>query len=144
MSEVVFSVFMPMYGAILLAILGRNANLRDGITMLTALATFAVVSSLVPEVMAGGRPESHLWTVMPGVELAFRAAKLRDLATRAELSALRSQVLPHFLFNTLHSLGAAVPRELEGLRSRIGLGCRLLRGDRSDRCSAGIASVCRS
>jgi len=75
-NEVVLSVFMPLYGAIILAILGRNANLRDGITMVTALATFAVVSSLVPEVMAGGRPEIALWTVMPGLELAFRVEPL--------------------------------------------------------------------
>ena len=47
------------------------------------------------------------------------AAQLRDLATQAELRALRSQVLPHFLFNTLHSLSSSVPRELESLRSRI-------------------------
>jgi multicomponent Na+:H+ antiporter subunit D len=76
MNTVVIAVFLPLYGAILLAILGRNANLRDGITMFTALATLGVVSSLVPEVMDGGRPGIDLWTVMPGVQLAFRVEPL--------------------------------------------------------------------
>ncbi|MEM7202184.1 MAG: histidine kinase [Planctomycetota bacterium] len=47
------------------------------------------------------------------------AAELRDLAHRAELKGLRAQVMPHFLFNTLHTLSAAVPRDHEELRRRI-------------------------
>ena len=37
-----------------------------------------------------------------------RATQAENLRTRAELEALRSQVNPHFLFNTLHSLMALV------------------------------------
>jgi sensor histidine kinase YesM len=37
-----------------------------------------------------------------------RATRAENLRTRAELAALRSQLNPHFLFNTLHSLMALV------------------------------------
>ncbi len=55
------------------------------------------------------------------------AARLRDLAIQAELAGLRGQVMPHFLFNTLHSLSSQVPRGHEKLRSRIAQLGNLLR-----------------
>jgi LytS/YehU family sensor histidine kinase len=43
----------------------------------------------------------------------LRAARLETLATRARLSALQSQLNPHFLFNTLHSLSVLIRRDPE-------------------------------
>lgn len=56
------------------------------------------------------------WVVLYGLFAALTQAvrtreRLRDqelAAARAELQALRAQLDPHFLFNTLHSLGALV------------------------------------
>ena len=44
-------------------------------------------------------------------ELAERAARAEALRARAELEALRSQLNPHFLFNTFHALLGLVRRE---------------------------------
>ena len=41
-------------------------------------------------------------------EIELRAARAEALHTRAELTALRSKLNPHFLFNTLHTLMALV------------------------------------
>ena len=55
------------------------------------------------------------------------ATELQHSAAKAELRALRAQVMPHFLFNTLHALSAAAPPESEELRRRIALLGSLLR-----------------
>jgi two-component system, LytTR family, sensor kinase len=43
----------------------------------------------------------------------LRAARLQTQLTRAQLEALKMQLHPHFLFNTLHSISALVHRDPE-------------------------------
>ncbi|MEM7048344.1 MAG: histidine kinase [Acidobacteriota bacterium] len=65
-----------------------------------------LICSLLYLVLAGfGRT----WALADRLrEEAQRSARARELAARSELSALRSRLDPHFLFNTLHSLLALV------------------------------------
>ena len=60
---------------------------------------------------------------------------LVDAARRAELSALKAKLNPHFLFNTLNSVSASVPPEAEHTRSLVSRLAHLMRYalDASDR-----------
>ncbi|GAA3995663.1 histidine kinase [Hymenobacter fastidiosus] len=48
-----------------------------------------------------------------------REQQLRQQAHHSEVAALKAQLNPHFLFNTLHAISASVPPELEATRGLI-------------------------
>lgn len=50
------------------------------------------------------------------IELEARAAVLEAQLAQARLDALRMQINPHFLFNTLHAVSALVERDPSGVR----------------------------
>ena len=46
-------------------------------------------------------------------------SQLRELSLKSELSALKSQLNPHFLYNVFNTINASVPKELENTRKMI-------------------------
>jgi signal transduction histidine kinase len=61
------------------------------------------------------------------VELQAQAARLEAQLSGARLDALRMQLNPHFLFNTLHAISALVERDPAGVRKMIARLSELLR-----------------
>jgi multicomponent Na+:H+ antiporter subunit D len=60
-------------GALLIACTGqRRANLREFWSVAAGVSLFALVASMIPEVLAGGTPQCVLFRLLPGIELAFR------------------------------------------------------------------------
>lgn len=49
----------------------------------------------------------------------LKASELRTQLVQSQLEALKMQVHPHFLFNTLHSISALLSRDTEGARKMI-------------------------
>ena len=60
-------------------------------------------------------------------QLQSQAAQLQAQLAKAELSVLRSQLNPHFLFNTLHAVSSLVERDPAGVRKMIARLSELLR-----------------
>ena len=55
---------------------GKNANLRDSLTVVFAAATFACVAMMLPEVMDGARPSATLALPFDGLSIGFRVEPL--------------------------------------------------------------------
>jgi hypothetical protein len=61
------------------------------------------------------------------IRLHTQAAQLQAQLADAQLAALRAQLNPHFLFNTLHAVSALVERDPRGVRRMIARLSELLR-----------------
>ncbi len=97
-DPIALALILPLVGAVGIAFAGRiNANLREGVTLVTAGALAWTVWGLAPELMAGARPELSLFEVVPGIELAFRIEPLGML-----FAALASGL---WIINSVYSIG---------------------------------------
>ncbi|MFW6458037.1 MAG: complex I subunit 5 family protein [Halodesulfurarchaeum sp.] len=70
------AVLTPLAGIVGIVALGDRPNLREAVTILTALLTLGFVAGMVPDVLAGQALETDLGTFVPGVEFVLRADPL--------------------------------------------------------------------
>ena len=96
-DAMIVALLVPVAGAVLIALVGRWPNLRETVTLVTALLLFAAVVQIAPEVMAGGRPEVSALMVADGLDLAFRVEPL------GMLFALIASFL--WIVNSIYSIG---------------------------------------
>jgi len=96
-DAMIAALLVPVAGAALIALAGRWPNVREAVTLITALLLFAAVVQIVPDVMAGGRPEVSALRVADGLELAFRVEPL------GMLFALIASFL--WIVNSIYSIG---------------------------------------
>jgi multicomponent Na+:H+ antiporter subunit D len=94
---ILLSMLIPLGGAGLIAVAGRIPNLREAITLATAAALLVCVLSLLPQVLGGARPAVTLFTLLPGLQIAFRVEPL------GMLFALIASGL--WIVNSLYSIG---------------------------------------
>jgi multicomponent Na+:H+ antiporter subunit D len=74
---ILMAIAAPFIGSILVLLTGKIPNLRESVSTLTTLVTFAIVCTLLPEVMNGGEPGITLIEdVLPGVDIAFHVEPL--------------------------------------------------------------------
>ena len=64
-------VFLPFAGAAVISLTGANPNVREAVTLITAVILFALVASIYPIVAAGGTPSVVLIEMLPGLSIAF-------------------------------------------------------------------------
>ena len=54
----------------------RQTNLRDSVSLVASVAKFLIVISMAPTILAGGTLQITLFTILPGVDFAFRVDAL--------------------------------------------------------------------
>jgi multicomponent Na+:H+ antiporter subunit D len=96
-TAMLLALLVPMAGALLIWVAGSWPNLREAVTLLTALTLFALVLSVLPQVIAGGRPQVTVVEMFPGLRLAFTAEPLG-----ATFAAIASGL---WIVTSLYSIG---------------------------------------
>ena len=67
------AVLVSAVGAVLIVCAGeRRANLREFWSVAAGAVMFALIVGMLPDVLAGERLQCVLFTILPGIELAFR------------------------------------------------------------------------
>ena len=59
-QAVLAALAVPLLGAALIALAGRAPNLRESVTLITAVTLLGCVLTLLPALMAGGRDQGQL------------------------------------------------------------------------------------
>ncbi len=88
---------VPLFGAFLIWLAGPRPNVREAVTLVTAGALFAIVVSIAPVIMDGGRPEVTWFEILPGLDIAFVVEPL------GMLFALIASLL--WIPNSIYSIG---------------------------------------
>lgn len=91
------AVLISLLAAVLISLSSRRPNLRETWTIVAALCKFAVVSFMVPTVLAGLYPEINLFDIAPGISLALKADPL-GLSFALSASLL-------WIFTSFYSIG---------------------------------------
>jgi multicomponent Na+:H+ antiporter subunit D len=74
---ILWSIAWPLLGGAGIVAAGqRHANVRESVTLITAIGLVALVWSLLPDVLAGARPSVLLFEFLPGLALEFRVEPL--------------------------------------------------------------------
>ncbi len=94
---IALALVVPLVAAVLIPVFGRAPNLREAVTLAAAAALAVVVWSLAPYILAGERPELHVFTVAPMLEISFSVEPL------GMLFALVAGSL--WIVNSIYSIG---------------------------------------
>ena len=96
-TAILLALAIPALAAVGIELAGRWPNLREGVTLVAAVALFGVVLGILPAVLAGERPALTLFEFLPGLGLSFRVEPL------GMLFALVASLL--WPINSLYSIG---------------------------------------
>ncbi len=76
MSGLVLLPLIPVVGAVMIVLLHRASLARDCVLVATAVALCAAVLSWLPAILAGARPATAAWTVLPNLTIQFSVEPL--------------------------------------------------------------------
>ena len=72
-SKPLVAMMCALFGAILVSLSGRNPNIRESWSVAAAVCMFAVIGSMIPEVVDGNTYKYQLFDMLPGLSVTFRA-----------------------------------------------------------------------
>src|SRR6185436_17199029 len=74
--RLLLAVLAPLVGAGLVMANGKRPNVRETCSLFSAVTLFAIVDSLIPDVLAGKRLHFTVFQLLPGLSFSLRADNL--------------------------------------------------------------------
>lgn len=97
-SLIAWILVVPFAGAFLILAAGRvHENVREAVTLLTAVTLAVMVWSLIPDLLDGAQPSLHAFSLMPGLDIKFQVEPLGMM-----FAALASGL---WIINSIYSIG---------------------------------------
>ncbi len=75
-TTILLAIALPTLAVPVIGLLGRQPNVREAATLVTGGILFLIVTSLVPDVLAGGKPSAEVVRILPGLTIGFRVEPL--------------------------------------------------------------------
>ncbi|MDX1442882.1 MAG: monovalent cation/H+ antiporter subunit D family protein [Gammaproteobacteria bacterium] len=70
------ALLVPLIGALLIGLTGRWPNLRETVTLVTAISLFGIVITVLANLLEGGTQEVTLATLLPGLDITLHVEPL--------------------------------------------------------------------
>lgn len=71
--KLLIALLVPLIGTLGVLFMGKNENVREGVSSVASLILLAIVASMVPAVLDGKILVYHMFTVLPGITVTLRA-----------------------------------------------------------------------
>jgi multicomponent Na+:H+ antiporter subunit D len=72
-AKLLITLLIPLIGTVGVMLKGKDENIREGISCVASLVLFALVLSLIPDILHGRTLVFHMFTLLPGVSITLRA-----------------------------------------------------------------------
>jgi multicomponent Na+:H+ antiporter subunit D len=72
-AKLLIALLVPLIGTVGVMVKGKNENLRETISCISSLILFALVLSLIPDILHGRTLVYPMFTLLPGVSITLRA-----------------------------------------------------------------------
>jgi multicomponent Na+:H+ antiporter subunit D len=71
--KLLITLLIPLIGTVGVMLKGKDENIREGISCVASLILFALVLSLIPDILHKKTLVFHMFTLLPGVSITLRA-----------------------------------------------------------------------
>lgn len=71
--KLLLALLVPLFGTLGVLFMGKNENVREGISSAASVILLLIVASMLPDILDGKILEYHMFTVLPGLTVALRA-----------------------------------------------------------------------
>ncbi|MFH2122806.1 MAG: monovalent cation/H+ antiporter subunit D family protein [Pseudomonadota bacterium] len=72
-AKLLITLLVPLVGTLGVMFMGKNENIREGVSSVASIILFLLVASMIPTVLSGKTLIFHMFSILPGVTVTLRA-----------------------------------------------------------------------